>query len=227
MPNKPFFPISPNEIKIHTNARREKDVPYIISGDFVNQTQIHEINFTVNQQGDFMRKVILMPTLLTALMALAACSSAPQKTDEASSTTNTPAATASAAPATSQPVGSSNYDPLQDPNHALAKRSIYFAFDDFQIKDEFSSTIAAHADYLSKNRGQQIVIEGHADERGSSEYNLALGQKRAEAVRRSLELLGASGKQMEAVSLGEEKPRAQGSNESAWAENRRADIIYK
>lgn len=174
-----------------------------------------------------MRKVILMPTLLAALVALAACSSPPKKTDEVSSTAHTPAATASTSPTTSQPVASADYDPLKDPNHALAKRSVYFGFDDFQVKEEFNPLIAAHADYLSKNNGHQIVIEGHADERGSSEYNLALGQKRAEAVRRSLELLGVSGRQVEAVSLGEEKPRAQGSDEAAWAENRRADIVYK
>jgi len=124
-------------------------------------------------------------------------------------------------------VDSASYDPLKDPKHALAKRSIYFDFDEFTVKDEYKSTIAAHADYLSKNSSRSIAIEGHGDERGSNEYNLALGQKRAEAVRRSLEVLGVSNKQMEAVSFGEEKPRAQGSNEAAWSENRRADIVYK
>lgn len=171
-----------------------------------------------------MRKVILMPALLTALMTLAACSSSPKKADDANAAGTTPAATT---PATSASVTAPAYDPLQDPKHALAKRSIYFDFDNFQVKDEFKSTIAAHADYLSKNSNRQIAIEGHADDRGSSEYNLALGQKRAEAVRRSLEVLGVSGKQVEAVSFGEEKPRAQGSNEAAWSENRRADIVYK
>lgn len=174
-----------------------------------------------------MHKAFLIPSLLATLMALTACSSAPQKTETGTSTTSTPAATAPATPATSQPVEAAAYDPLQDPNHALAKRSVFFDFDEFQIKEEFKPAIAAHGDYLSKNRGRQIVIEGHADERGSSEYNLALGQKRAEAVRRALELSGASDKQIETVSFGEEKPRAQGSNEAAWAQNRRADIVYK
>lgn len=175
-----------------------------------------------------MRKVLLMPTLFTAALVLAACSSAPQKAEETK--TATPSATASTSastPAASQPVAASDYDPLKDPNHALAKRSVYFDFDDFSIKEQFRPVVAAHADYLSKNKSRQIVIEGHADERGSSEYNLALGQKRAESVRRSLEVLGVSRNQMEAISLGEEKPRAQGSNEADWAENRRADIVYK
>jgi peptidoglycan-associated lipoprotein len=174
-----------------------------------------------------MRKAFLVPSLLATLMALTACSSTPQKTESSSTAANTPAATAPATPATSQPVQAAAYDPLQDPNHALAKRSVFFDFDEFQVKDEFKPVIAAHADYLSKNRGRQIVIEGHADERGSSEYNLALGQKRAEAVRRSLELSGVSDKQIETVSFGEEKARAQGSDEAAWAQNRRADIVYK
>lgn len=173
-----------------------------------------------------MRKVLLLPTLLTAIVALTACSSAPKKTEDAGSTPSTSSASASTS-AASQPVAAPAYDPLQDPNHALAKRSVYFDFDDFQVKEQFNPVVSAHSNYLSKNQGRQIVIEGHADERGSSEYNLALGQKRAEAVRRALEVSGVSGKQMEAVSLGEEKPRAQGNNEAAWAENRRADIVYK
>jgi peptidoglycan-associated lipoprotein len=174
-----------------------------------------------------MRKAFLMPSLLATLMVLSACSSTPQKTESSSPATSAPAATAPATPVTSQPVQAAAYDPLQDPNHALAKRSVFFDFDDFQVKEEFKPAIAAHADYLSKNRGRQIVIEGHADERGSSEYNLALGQKRAEAVRRSLELSGVSDKQIETVSFGEEKPRSQNNNEAAWAQNRRADIVYK
>lgn len=174
-----------------------------------------------------MRKVVLMPTLLTAVLALTACSSAPKKADDTGATTPTAASAPASSSAASQPVAQPAYDPLKDPNHALAKRSVFFDFDDFQVKDQYKSVVSAHADFLSKNQGRQIVIEGHADERGSSEYNLALGQKRAEAVRRSLEVMGVAGKQMEAVSFGEEKPRAQGSNEAAWAENRRADIVYK
>lgn len=174
-----------------------------------------------------MRNTLLMPTILTAVIALTACSSAPKKADETAAGTPSTATAPASTPAASQAVSTPAYDPLRDPNHALAKRSVFFDFDDFQVKEQYNAVVSAHANYLSKNQGRQIVIEGHADERGSSEYNLALGQKRAEAVRRALEVSGVSGKQMEAVSLGEEKPRAQGSNEAAWAENRRADIVYK
>jgi peptidoglycan-associated lipoprotein len=94
------------------------------------------------------------------------------------------------------------------------------------VKDEFKPVIEAHSQYLIKNTDRKIVIQGNTDERGGSEYNLALGQKRAEAVRRALNLLGVADSQIEAVSFGKEKPKATGSNEAAWAENRRADIVY-
>jgi peptidoglycan-associated lipoprotein len=117
-------------------------------------------------------------------------------------------------------------DPLNDPQGILAKRSIYFDLDSYIVKDEFRPVIEAHARYLTSNRARRVAIQGHTDERGGSEYNLALGQKRAEAVRQALALLGVSEAQMEAVSFGKEKPKAFGSDEPAWAENRRADITY-
>ncbi|HTD03817.1 peptidoglycan-associated lipoprotein Pal [Undibacterium sp.] len=117
-------------------------------------------------------------------------------------------------------------DPLNDPNGPLAKRSVYFDFDSYVVKPEFAPVVSAHSKYLGKNTQRKIVIQGNTDERGGSEYNLALGQKRAEAVRKSLILLGVSDQQMEAVSFGKEKPKATGSDEASWAENRRADIVY-
>jgi peptidoglycan-associated lipoprotein len=117
-------------------------------------------------------------------------------------------------------------DPLNDPKGILAKRSIYFDYDSYIVKDEFKPVVEAHAKYLGTNKGRKIVIQGNTDERGGREYNLALGQKRAEAVRKSLSLLGVPESQMEAVSLGKEKPKATGSDEAAWAENRRSDIVY-
>ena len=121
---------------------------------------------------------------------------------------------------------SSSKDPLDDPASVLAKRSIYFDLDSYVVKDEFKPVIEAHAKYLVSRKDRKIIIQGNTDERGGSEYNLALGQKRSEAVRRSLQLLGVSDTQMEAISLGKEKPKATGSGEEAWAENRRADIVY-
>jgi peptidoglycan-associated lipoprotein len=117
-------------------------------------------------------------------------------------------------------------DPLNDPNSPLAKRSVYFDFDSYSVKSDYQSLLQAHSQYLGANKGRKILIQGNTDERGTSEYNLALGQKRAEAVRRSLSSLGVPESQMEAVSLGKEKPKATGHDEASWAENRRADIAY-
>lgn len=117
-------------------------------------------------------------------------------------------------------------DPLNDPAGVLAKRSIYFDLDSYVIKDEYKSVITAHGKYLVSRPDRKILIQGNTDERGGSEYNLALGQKRADAVRRALALQGVPDTQMEAVSFGKEKPKASGSNEEAWKENRRADIVY-
>ncbi|MDR2625687.1 MAG: peptidoglycan-associated lipoprotein Pal [Zoogloeaceae bacterium] len=109
---------------------------------------------------------------------------------------------------------------------ALARRSVYFALDRYNIEENYRDLVAAHARFLVENRNFKVLIQGNTDERGSREYNLSLGQKRAEAVRQMLLLLGVQEAQVEAVSLGEEKPRAEGHNETAWAENRRADILY-
>ncbi|MCU0968268.1 MAG: peptidoglycan-associated lipoprotein Pal [Rubrivivax sp.] len=107
---------------------------------------------------------------------------------------------------------------------APAARIVYFDYDSFAVRDEYRALIEGHARALAANRGKRMVVEGHADERGSREYNLALGQKRAESVVRSLVLLGATEAQLEAVSFGEERPAAQGSDEAAWAQNRRAEL---
>jgi peptidoglycan-associated lipoprotein len=108
-----------------------------------------------------------------------------------------------------------------------AGRVVYFDFDSFVVKDQFRPIIEAHAKALNANAQRRIAIEGHTDERGGREYNLALGQRRAEAVLRSMTLLGAKEQQIEAVSYGEERPAAQGSDETAWAQNRRAEINVK
>ncbi len=119
-----------------------------------------------------------------------------------------------------------NADPSNDANNPLSKRSIFFDFDSFEIRAEFKPVLEAHAKYLLSNKGRRVVIGGNTDERGSREYNLALGQKRSEAVRRALSALGVPESQLEAVSFGEEKPRAAKTDEASWAENRRADLDY-
>lgn len=103
-------------------------------------------------------------------------------------------------------------------------RVVYFDFDSFVIKDEYRALIDSHAKALSADKSRRLVIEGHTDERGGREYNLALGQKRAEAVLKSLQLLGVADNQLEAVSYGKERPMAEGHDEAAWAKNRRAEL---
>jgi peptidoglycan-associated lipoprotein len=110
---------------------------------------------------------------------------------------------------------------------ANVARIVYFDYDSYAIKPEFQNLIEAHARFLKANGQRHVVVEGHTDERGGREYNLALGQRRAEAVRRSLGLLGINDNQIEAVSFGKEKPAAMGSDEAAWAQNRRAEIAYR
>ncbi len=125
------------------------------------------------------------------------------------------------------PVETKSLDPLDDPKGVLANRSVYFDFDSYVVRDDGKPVVENHAAYLVKNKARSILIQGNTDERGGAEYNLALGQKRAEAVRKAMTTLGVPESQIEAVSLGKEKPKASGSNEEAWAQNRRADIVYK
>ena len=114
----------------------------------------------------------------------------------------------------------------RDPASPLAQRVIYFEFDSAVIDARFQPVLEAHSAYLKANPGFKVILQGHADERGSREYNLALGQRRAESVRQAMTLLGVSDGQMEAVSLGEEKPAVEGHDESAWKMNRRTEIHY-
>ena len=115
---------------------------------------------------------------------------------------------------------------LHDPNNILSKRSVYFDYDKYDIKKEYMPLINAHANFLQMHPNLKITIQGNADERGSREYNLALGQKRAVALKKSLNLKGISDNQIETVSFGEEKPKAEGHDETAWSQNRRDDIVY-
>ena len=187
-----------------------------------------------------MRSSKIFAVLLASLMVLSACSSvqldkkAPvedrtgsnSSSNSANDSAKTGAANDGSADSRAGDKNAQNADPLNDATGVLAKRSVYFDFDSYVVKDEFKPVIEAHSQYLISHTDRKIVIQGNTDERGGSEYNLALGQKRAEAVRRALNLLGVPDTQIEAVSFGKEKPKAAGSNEAAWAENRRADIAY-
>lgn len=157
---------------------------------------------------------------------LTACSS-PVKLNDTPVVEKTAAPVATAAdPRDVRPVETGSVDPLNDPKGVLAKRSVYFDFDSYAVRADGKAVVENHSAYLNKNKTRKVLIQGNTDERGGTEYNLALGQKRAEAVRKSMTTLGVADGQLEAVSLGEEKPKAAGSSEEAWAENRRADIVY-
>jgi peptidoglycan-associated lipoprotein len=122
--------------------------------------------------------------------------------------------------------GAFGSQPWNDPKSPLFERSVYFGFDEFTVDGKYQKMLSAHASFLKQNTAQKIIIQGNTDDRGTTEYNLALGQRRSDAVRKSLALMGVSDAQMEAVSFGKEKPKAEGNTEAAWAENRRADIVY-
>ncbi len=123
--------------------------------------------------------------------------------------------------------GSPTFHPLQDPNNILSKRTVFFDYDSYTVKSEFRPLVLAHAKYLRDNGNASVLVQGHTDERGSREYNLALGQRRADSVKNILLLSGARDAQVESVSLGEEKPQAMGHDESSLAQNRRANIVYR
>jgi peptidoglycan-associated lipoprotein len=138
--------------------------------------------------------------------------------------TETPAP---AGPAVATPQPPLAQSPLHDPNNILYKRSVYFAYDKNDVTAEYRPLVEAHAKYLNEHGGAKVAIQGNCDERGSREYNLALGQRRADAVGKIMTLLGVPARQIETVSFGEEKPKALGHDEASWAENRRSDIAYE
>ena len=185
-----------------------------------------------------MKRLLITLAWLAAVATIAACSSGVKLEDEnkgvpveeRTGTSGTPSTGSTAPTTTSRDVTQVNVDPakdpLNDPAGPLAKRSIYFDYDSFVVRDEYRALLDAHARYLNTNKNRKMVVQGNTDERGSREYNLALGQKRSEAVRKSLSALGVPEAQIEAVSFGEEKPKATGSDEASFAENRRADLVY-
>jgi len=174
-----------------------------------------------------MRSFQTLAFTISATILLAACSSTPKAPEK--TTAPQPTSTASnqhTDTRTVQPMQAGVIDPLDDPRGALAQRSVYFDFDKYDVKSEYNQLVTAHANYVESHKARKVIIQGNTDERGGSEYNLALGQKRAEAVRKTMKALGVPDSQMEAISFGKEKPKAQGHDEAAWAQNRRADIVY-
>ncbi len=177
-----------------------------------------------------MKKLALLGAVA---LVMAGCSSVNLDNPPVEDRTSGAATTSSANTGASSTVAQTSVAPADDGRAAAqaaianVSRLVYFDYDSYVIKPEFQAQIDAHARFIKLDRNRKVVIEGHTDERGGREYNLALGQRRAEAVRRSLALLGVPDSQVEAVSFGKEKPAVQGTGESAWSKNRRAEISYR
>ena len=171
-------------------------------------------------------KKLVVPALLSALLAACSSTGTFDQTGGAAVEDRSGSAGAGVATVTAPAVAGSGIAALTDPNNILSKRSVMFDFDSYTINAEFGPLVEAHARFLVQNPTMKMLIQGNADERGSREYNLALGQKRADAVRKALTLLGAKEAQIESVSLGEEKPRCTESTEPCFAQNRRGDMLY-
>lgn len=168
----------------------------------------------------------LMVLLVAALFSVAGCGSKPTKPDPNARTEQ--GAGTSGADANGAGVGDAGEGTeVPGPQEGLlAKRVIYFDFDSSEIKGEGTGIVSAHAKHLAAAQRMKVRLEGHTDERGSREYNIGLGERRAQAVRRALMLQGAADVQLSTVSYGEERPAAAGSDEAAWAQNRRVEIVY-
>ena len=181
---------------------------------------------------------LVLSSILFSL-ALAACSGGPVSEQDAASVEERAPSAAQAGGATAKPVPQGQVakvdltakpgaqSPLTDPRNILSRRSIFYELDSYDVKDQHKELVEAHARYLRDNPRSKMLIQGNTDERGSREYNVGLGQRRSEGVKRMLLLLGAKEDQIESVSLGEEKPRAEGQGEAAWSQNRRSDILYQ
>ncbi|MDR0250617.1 MAG: peptidoglycan-associated lipoprotein Pal [Burkholderiales bacterium] len=182
-----------------------------------------------------MSRLLKLGFLVFVAVALAACSSTPSdegapvddRTITSGSTADgTGTSGAGGTGITGADVDSRAGNELRDPANILSRRSVFFAFDSYVVEDQYRPLVEAHARYLVSHPAARMIVQGHADERGTHEYNLALGQRRADAVKRMMTLLGARESQIETVSFGKEKPRNPGHDETAWAENRRTDIVY-
>jgi peptidoglycan-associated lipoprotein len=176
------------------------------------------------------RHVLWAGVAMAALLAGCATTPSPDKVavEERTVSTTTPGA-GTAGTTGSSVTGTTTGtqgNPLRDPRNILSKRSVYFDFDSYAVKDEYKPLIEAHAKYLQTNRSARTTIQGNCDERGSREYNIALGQRRADTVKRMMQLYGVTDAQVETVSFGKEKPRNAGHDEAAWTENRRDDVVY-
>lgn len=176
-------------------------------------------------------KLIKLLMIMAVLGWLAACSSTGGSKEGEVAVEDHGSSSAAGADEGATTSGVSDYgqlsiEALSDPNSPLSQRVIYFAYDSDEVAEQDRELIAAHAAFLSAHADVKVSVEGHTDERGSREYNIALGERRAQAVRRMLEFQGVSPQQITTVSYGEEKPAVEGHDESAWSMNRRVELVY-
>lgn len=161
------------------------------------------------------------------------CSSTEEKKDEAvvedlgATSTSNATDTSETQTHAAQQEGRSDMSALDDPNSPLATRIIYFDFDSSEVRSDYRAVVDAHAAFLAAHPNVSITLEGHADERGSREYNLALGERRAQSVKQQMTIQGVNASQISTVSYGEERPAVDGHDEYAWSQNRRVEIVYK
>ncbi|MBE9608183.1 peptidoglycan-associated lipoprotein Pal [Chitinilyticum piscinae] len=172
-------------------------------------------------------KKIGLSLILTALLAACASNTAPVTDKNAGANGGSQTDGATVKPVDVSGTSGKGYSPLTDPNNILSTRRVYFDYDSYVVSAEYNEVIQAHAKYLMGNKDAKVILQGNTDNRGTAEYNLALGQKRADAVKKMMNALGVQDAQIESVSFGEEKPIELGDTDEAWARNRRAEIVYQ
>jgi peptidoglycan-associated lipoprotein len=174
-----------------------------------------------------MRKIAIVLMLVASLASVACTSKRPKEPPPSPETSsNTSAADTSAADAANAGAVGADDEAAGPQGGLLAKRVIYFDFDSSEIKGEGTDIVAAHAKYLAGHPNTRVRLEGNTDDRGSREYNIGLGERRAQAVKRALLLQGSAEGQLSTVSYGAERPAVVGNDEGAWAKNRRVEIVY-
>jgi peptidoglycan-associated lipoprotein len=174
-----------------------------------------------------MFRFIKFGLVLLTVVLFSACASTPPEPEPTPAPPPAVEPEPTPAPPETQPIQEQPpVNPLTDPSSILSQRLVFFAFDSYTIEPQFRELVEAHANYMVAHPSATMIVRGHTDERGTHEYNIALGQRRADAVKRVMTLLGVAGARIESVSYGKEQPRNLGHNEAAWAENRRVEIVY-
>ncbi len=168
-------------------------------------------------------------SLIAVTLLISACANNNDNIDDGEMAEIDQAAQVTAGASTAGAAGSASFEgeALEDPSSPLSERIVYFGYDSSTLSNEAMDLLEAHGDYLADNPNRQLLVEGHTDERGAREYNLALGERRAESVKQALMLSGASAEQISTVSYGEESPAMSGNSEAAWTQNRRAELLYE